>query len=610
MRNKKLMDNPLITRKDVSDALLDMLRPLEENFSQYGLRYGSGTALYGDFIGEIEALARPLWGIIPLLAGQGTYPCFDKYLSKIIEGVDPDSESYWGILPHQDQRMVEMTAIALGMIMAKKHIRDCLADSQKDNLYNWLNQINEHEIYPNNWLFFRVLINTAFILCDRKHDEKRMKEDLAAIDAMYIGDGWYFDGNPSQIDWYIPFAMHFYGLIYASYASFDAKYPKLFKERAIEFSKTFPAFFAETGEAVPFGRSMIYRFAQSAFFGALALADVKVLPWGEARHLALQNLRHWMRQNIFSDNGELTVGYYYPNLNMAEGYNAFGSPYWALKAFIMLAVPENHPFWTDGEQSPHIKSHIALPQARGIIQRDAAQSQFFVAGQYAPPWISHSQAKYEKFVYSSYFGFSVPKSPIGLSQGAFDNALAVCENNDDFYRMRCGAEEYRVNDEYLYIKWKPWSDVKIESYIIPLFPWHVRIHIVNAGRKLTLADGGFAIDRQDKHRIVAEIDSCAVIRENCMSGIVGLSGGQEPLLVQAETATNLMTPLTFIPTLTSKILSGSHVLISAVLGAVGKSPECAWKEPPTSNILDEAITLCYSKIQRKIQISNLSRFEN
>ena len=49
----------------------------------------------------------------------------------------------------------------------------------------------------------------------------------------------------------------------------------------------------------------------------------------------------------------LSIGYGYPNLFMCESYNSAGSPYWALKAFLPLALPEDHPFWTAEEARGH-----------------------------------------------------------------------------------------------------------------------------------------------------------------------------------------------------------------------------------------------------------------
>ncbi|MCL2407222.1 MAG: DUF2264 domain-containing protein [Defluviitaleaceae bacterium] len=597
MVSNELAKNPLKTKDDLTRALLDMLRPLENHFSRYGQRYGSGTAQHDDFVSEIEAVLRPLWGISPLLAGNGVYACFDRYLEKIINGANPESDGYWGILPREEQRMVEMAAVAVGMIIARKHYWDALDDAAQDNLYKWLNQINDHEIHRSNWIFFRVLVNLAFKLCGRQQNQARLEIDLAEIDSMYIGGGWYNDGAPSQIDYYIPFAIHFYGLIYAAYADFDEKYPKLFKERAALFAQTFPAFFAEDGAAIPFGRSMTYRFSQSAFFGALAMAGVEALPLGQVKHLALQNLRHWFKQDIFTDNGELSIGYYYPNLVMSEGYNAYGSPYWALKAFILLALPDDHAFWIADEEPPEIAGHVPIPEARGIVQRDTEQAQFFVVGQSVPTWMSHSQPKYEKFVYSSHFGFSVSKSALGLSHGAFDNTLAVCEG-DDFYRMRNNIKDFGAYGDYLYSKWTPWSDVEITSYIIPVFPWHVRVHLIDTKRKLTLADGGFAISRQGDFTKATKHDSCAVLRQACISGIADISGGQQPVIIQTEPNTNLMTPLTLIPTLKAAVEPGQHTLISAVLGAVGCDSAKHLEDVPNINIQSNEITI--NKVRIKL----------
>jgi hypothetical protein len=98
---------------------------------------------------------------------------------------------------------------------------------------------------------------------------------------------------------------------------------------------------------------MTYRFAMSAFWSAIAFADVELpapLSWGVIKGLHLRNLRWWARQpGAYNFDGTFTLGYVYPNHNMLENYNSPGSPYWACKAFLTLAVPESHPFWASEE---------------------------------------------------------------------------------------------------------------------------------------------------------------------------------------------------------------------------------------------------------------------
>jgi len=580
MHNERLKNNPLATKQDVTEALLEMLRPLENCFSLHGMCYSTGEAQYGGCVAELEALLRPLWGIIPFSVGGGQYPALDKYMCKILEGVNPKSPSYWGRLDAQCQRMVEMATLAVGMCIAKDRFWDALSSKDQDNLYNWLYQINDYTMQVSNWRFFRILVNTAFILCGCEHSQERLDEDLTAVDSLYDSGGWYIDGGQGRRDYYIPFAFHFYGLIYAKVAVHDPIYQKKFIDRATEFAKTFPAFFVDSGEAVPFGRSMAYRFAQGCFWGALAFADVEALPWGQIKFLALQHMRHWLAQDIFTPGGQLSVGYYYPNQVMAEAYNSYGSPYWAFKAFIMLALPDGHPFWQAQEEMPNTSESLVIPQARGILQRDDKQVQYYVVGQNIQSWMSLSQPKYEKFVYSSHFGFSVPKSAIGLGHGAFDNTLAICEGDDEFFRMRYGVENFEIFEDYLYSKWLPWPDVTIESYIVPLFPWHMRLHIVNTGRRVTLADGGFAISRDGYYKPASDDNSCAIIRDDSTSAIVSLAGGHEPQLVWAEPNTNLMVPRTIIPSMIAKANPGKHFYATAVLGAYGANPTKYLENPP------------------------------
>jgi len=607
MVQKKLKANGLSTKKEVQQALLELVSPLEVHFesSVFGLKFDSGGTVYEERTREIEAVLRPLWGIIPFLAGGGAYDQMDQYLRQIKKGTNPSDPAYWGRIFDRDQRMVEMAVLGVGLCLVKEQLWDRLTTQEQENLYNWLKQINDYEMPQNNWLFFRILVNLGLKNCKLPFNKERMKEDLAAINSYYLSNGWYVDGQPNQMDYYVPFAIHFYSLIYIKVVGAeDEVYVPLFKERAVAFAQSFRTFFAKTGEAVPFGRSMTYRFAQSAFWGALAFADIEALPWGEMKHLCLQNLRHWFKQDIFSAHGELTIGYYYRNLVMAEGYNGFGSPYWALKSFIFLALPEDHPFWLASETVGEIPKELVIPEARAILARDEAgqQVQMFTVGQNSEKVHAHSEAKYEKFVYSSSFGFSVSKGMIGLGQGAFDNTLAVSEQ-DDYYRVRHGVESYGIEEGYLYTVWKPWKDVKILTYIIPLMPWHVRIHFVETGRSLTLADGGFAINTEGERTILQTETEVAYCVDDEMSGIVNLLGDQKSELIMAEPNTNTHSPKTVIPTLKFECEPGNYVLASAVLGAVSGDREQLWREErPQIETSNDHDLLVITKGEQKISL--------
>lgn len=92
-----------------------------------------------------------------------------------------------------------------------------------------------------------------------------LDRDLSTIDSFYLGDGWYCDGPETQIDYYISFAIHYYSLLYCRFSGDDIERVAIMKERASKFAHTFKYWFAENGEALPFGRSLAYRFTQVSF---------------------------------------------------------------------------------------------------------------------------------------------------------------------------------------------------------------------------------------------------------------------------------------------------------------------------------------------------------
>lgn len=95
------------------------------------------------------------------------------------------------------------------------------------------------------------------------------------------------------------------------------------------FARQFIYRFDSTGEALPFGRSLTYRFAQVSFFSACVIAGIEPFTLGQMKGLIARHIENRLTRDIFDRDGILTIGYGYPNLIMAEAYNAPGSPYWA-----------------------------------------------------------------------------------------------------------------------------------------------------------------------------------------------------------------------------------------------------------------------------------------
>lgn len=569
-----LSGNPLKTRSQVEAALMQLLEPVESYFTpgDAGIALGDFCAHYGTGAAEMEAYSRMLWGLAPYWVHCREERWFPHFRNGLIHGTTPGHPAYWGTLQNGDQKIVEMAAIVLFLLLHRERLQ--LSEREAANLQRWMNQVNGREIPHNNWLFFRVLVNSAFRLMGWDYDAGRLEADLQELDSFYLSNGWYFDGEPTQIDYYIAFGMHYYALIYAKFMNaLDPERCARYKERAAAFAGDFPYWFEDSGAAVPFGRSLTYRFAQGAFFSALAFADVEGVDWGAAKSRALGNLCNWFSRPILDAKGLLTVGYGYPNLFMSENYNAPGSPYWACKAFLCLALPEDHPFWTAEEQVPQLEPFRVLPEARMLAARDANQVQLFPAGQFCVNQLGNCGAKYEKLVYSSRFGFSVPRGG-SLEEGAFDCCLAVSEAGKNDYRMQRGFQDYVLEADRYWRKFSPMPGVTVEVTVVPSFPSHTRHYRITTDRPIDVADGGFSIAREWKGRLVEDAmveqtaDSVTVQAPWGVSGIICRQGGGTPCLVKAFPNTNLLHPITYIPTLCFHLEPGVHELETAVTGHI------------------------------------------
>jgi hypothetical protein len=575
--NLPIYNNELKTKSDLQEAFIQLTNPLKPYFTKgsAGLQLGNTSASYPDYIASMEGFSRVLWGLAPLAAGGRESDLWESFIQGVKNGTNPVYEEYWGDVNHYDQRLVEMAALGFSLALAPEKIWEPLNEQEKNNFSKWLMQINNHNVYDCNWLFFRVLVNLGLKKVGVGYDEEKVKEALERLDKFYIGDGWYTDGVGGHSDYYIPFAIHFYSLIYAKLMEKeDPERSKLYKERAAIFAKEFINWFSEDGSAIPYGRSLSYRFAQSGFWSALAFAEVDVFSLGVIKGLVLRNLRWWFKQPIFDSEGRLTIGYAYPNLVMAENYNSPGSPYWALKTFLPLCFEDNHPFWTaEEEELPDLKECSVQKKPHLVLCRNKNNSNLlaFNTGHLSTNEHTHTSAKYEKFVYSTAFGFSVPRAEWGIGQGAFDSMLALSEE-DNIYRVKRYCEEYKIEENIIYSRWKPWHDVEVRTWIVCGNPWHVRIHSINTARTLDTAEGSFALGLEHKDFAKVDYDTVtnekeAVIKSQCgITAIVNLQGERKAQVVFPNSNTNIMHSRTAIPTLTGKLKAGKHLIAAAVYG--------------------------------------------
>ena len=496
--------------------LLQMLEPTKAHFSpgKSRLELGSFAAGYGHRIAGMEGFSRILWGLVPYWAGGGE----DRSLLPVIReglcnGTDPDSEEYWGDLHDKDQRMVEMAAISNGLLLIPELLWEPLTERQKDNLADWLYQINLYSMAENNWQFFRTLTNLALKKLGRNYSPELVQEAIEKYESFYLGNGWYSDGKRPQKDYYVSFAIHYYCMLYAYYEKdTDPERSRLYRERAAAFAESFLYWFDDEGKALPFGRSLTYRFAEAAFFGAYVMTGVEGLSYGVLRGILGRHLRYWMKQPIFDNAGILTVGYTYPNLNMSEAYNAPGSPYWAMKTFAFLALPEGHPFWSAAEEPlPAREALHLIPEAQMLIQSRKGEVVAYTAGQYSVLPYTHDAEKYEKFAYSGRFGFSAPRSYCNINDCAPDSMLAFEIDNMIYVRRRCA--EYELTDSQVWAKWSPYPGITVETTLVPMQRGHIRKHRIESNVECICYDCGFAYPYAPEETVTVADGNWAMVRD-------------------------------------------------------------------------------------------------
>ncbi len=409
-------------------------------------------------------------------------------------------------------------------------------------------------------------------------DAAKVTASLDLLDSYRVGEHWYADGSLANIDYYVPFAFHTYGLMYAAANDLglgDDARASAYRDRAGTFAADVQHWFAPDGAAVPFGRSLTYRFAMASFWGALAWANVESeLTWGAVRGLSMRNLRWWADQPISDRDGVLSIGYTYDNRRLSETYSSAGSPYWSMKAFAALAAPADHPFWTSDETvlAP-LAAPVTIVDAGQVITRDADHA-VIMNGRpaVAVDFPEQCAAKYRKFAYSSVFGFSGDVADMFGSVHT-DSMLALTDAEGN-RRVRLGIEAAGVEDAMTWSTWRPWPDVRVDSVCWAVdASRHGRVHRIRSGRDLSGVESGFAIGLDHPGDLASDAnrtggDRAVLATSLGVSAIVDVAAAgsvaRRPIVRNLAVNASLVHPRTAIPALTGPLAAGDHTVACVV----------------------------------------------
>ncbi|KAH7115109.1 hypothetical protein B0J11DRAFT_594334 [Dendryphion nanum] len=585
-------DNPLESRDDVVRASRALITPLLPYFSPARARVRIPVTIgthFDETAAQLEGFARPLFVVAALLhAGEPVDEVLEPWVHGFVAGTDPEHPEYWGAISDKDQRMVESEMIAFGLLAIPREVLwDRFDVKTKTNVIDWLHGLQGKDIHASNWLWFRVMSSIAMIkVCgaDSQKLRAQMNKDLELLDSMYLRDGWSSDGIwpdaeevfstdaqvfretgkrnqrfwSRQADYYSgSFAIQFSQLLYVKFASdLDAERAEKYRQQARDFGSQFWRYFDESGAAIPFGRSLTYRFACAGFFAALAMAEVDNLPApldkpGAVKGHLLRHLRWWRdhSEDIFSTDGTLNIGWLYPNMFLSEDYNSPQSVYWALKSFVVVALADGNVFWTEAEsaypKSTTYPSVSYLPAPRQILCNHASGNHHFLLNpsQYLTRPFKNTNAKFCKFAYSSSFTFSLAVGNIVAGQLAPENSLLLSRDSHETWATKQTCTDAVISTASIggsfpesttvaSARWYPWADrhVSVTTTLIPpsdRWPdWHVRVHRIKIHRNLETLhtlEGGFSI--AGRRRIDAKLIPTITLNELEKDARLGISEG-------------------------------------------------------------------------------------
>jgi hypothetical protein len=408
-----------------------------------GVPSHSGTRSDG-----LEGFARTFLLAGFRLAGAGGADPHDLagwYAAGIAAGTDPKNPERWPTLAEANQAKVEAASIALALHETRPWIWDRLDERVRRRFLDWIAPMVGTLMPGNNWVWFQGVTEAFARTAGGEWLQQDLDRTIALTDGWYAGEGWYSDGLTGALhrnfDHYNGWAMHLYPLWFCRILGDTAPAGLLdrYRARLRRFLADQRLLVGGNGSPIIQGRSLTYRHAALAPLWTGALFDATPLAPGETRAVANRMLDHFTRHGAIDGHGLLTLGWHRPFRGVLQGYSGPASPYWAGKGFIGLALPRDHPVWTE--------EATALPVEQGDYTRALTAPGWLVSGTSAdgvvrvvnhggdhtdPARLHSDDPCYARFAYSTH---TAPETPGDSTPGPgscpdaepLDNAVALLD---------------------------------------------------------------------------------------------------------------------------------------------------------------------------------------
>ncbi|WP_448062341.1 DUF2264 domain-containing protein [Cellulomonas hominis] len=327
---------------------------------------------YGHDVDGLEGFARTFLLAGFRLAGErGADPghLAEWYAEGLAAGADPHAPDRWVRLDEHPQAKVEAASIALVLDLTRPWIWDRLSPRVQEQVVDYLAPAVGDPTYPRtNWVWFRLVVQTFLRSVGGPWSADDVADDLAVHDTFVRADGWLSDGDERSYDHYVGWALHLYPTLWSRMAGAtelrapDARRADV--ERLDRYLTDAVHLVGADGSPLLQGRSLVYRFAAAAPFWVGAIADVPSVSPGLLRRAASGVVSHFVDAGAPDDRGLLTLGWHAAWPRLAQSYSGPGSPYWASKGLLGLALPAEHPVWTATEEPLPVEQADTLRAVR------------------------------------------------------------------------------------------------------------------------------------------------------------------------------------------------------------------------------------------------------
>ena len=475
-----------------------MLRYLKGMLFPYFLnrkQYKKEVANYSETSADFEQFSRFLFGITAYLYNCNDKELFNDVLSELKSYINPSSSAYIDIEKGTDSQIFVEMFSPLFFLYTFRNEAEGFIKENSEIIDNWFSKIFDLDIPDqDNWIWFQIMTNCfLYKIGIREFDYEYNKSKQRKIDLLYKKEGYYIDGPYGEFDNYNAYAFFFYSLIYATLMkNEDYQNSKKHVERASKFLYIYINCFSNNGRNIPYGRSLTYKYGVLAFASAIVYSKIEPLYYGYLKDLIFKTLNEWLDQKIYRDGKYLINGYYYENNNMMEDYNSYGSPYWAFKAFVLLAA-DNNLFWNSiPKDFSELKEDIHL--TNGIIKQYDGEQYFFPVVTPIGYRCTLHPDKYEKGVYSTLFGFNVSKGT-DSSNLAKDNTFSLSYDDRRFLN-RSFVESNAISKNIVKSKYNfPFTNIIQYDFI--QMPFIFRLYLIDSKHKCSVAVGAYPVNEVD-----------------------------------------------------------------------------------------------------------------